>query len=310
MSSRDPHTKVPPGVLIIDKPHGLTSHDVVARVRRILGEKRIGHAGTLDPMATGVLVVLVGEATKLAQYLTAADKRYSATVTFGTSTTTLDAEGEVVSQARIDAALLEGDLLARGIELERTRRLQVPPAFSAIHKDGVRSHELARAGKEVELDPRAVEVRSLTVTCVHNEPEGAPSVDLDVYVSKGYYVRSLARDLGVHMGVPSHLSQLRRTASGAFTVENAVSLEAGRSVLIEAIVPIEAAVARALPVARLTELGAVRARHGKRLDEADFFPQEAPPADGNAAWFDPSGALAAIGTVGEGGAFTVARGFV
>jgi tRNA pseudouridine55 synthase len=308
------------GALIIDKPKGPTSHDVVARLRRALGEKRVGHAGTLDPMATGVLVALVGEGTKLAPYLTAADKRYTARVTLGAATATLDAEGEVTAHAEVPAELLAeieaiardpesapGGRIAAALREEAARTSQVPPAFSAIQIDGERSHDLARAGRSVDLAPRPVAVRSCRVIGA-SVPPGAPSLDLDVLVSKGYYVRSLARDLGERLGVPAHLSALRRTRSGAFAIEQAVALDAGAEALRAALIPVARAISLALPVARLTGPGAVRASQGKRLTEADFLDGAAPPADGPSAWLDASERLVAVGER-AGGAFAVLRGF-
>jgi tRNA pseudouridine55 synthase len=357
------------GALIIDKPRGPTSHDVVARVRRALREKRVGHAGTLDPMATGVLLVLVGEGTKLAPYMTAADKRYTASVTFGAATATLDAEGQVLARADVpddiraelaaiarDPAAAPRGLIAAAIDEELARTEQIPPAYSAIQIDGERSHDLARAGKEVDLPPRAVAVRSCRVLgarCALLSHDGAatgpkpgarspfgartenegvrqasddvsiagmtssqdpgggateelPSLDLDVVVSKGYYVRSLARDLGARLGLPAHLSQLRRTQSGAFTIDAALPLDAAPDALRAAILPLAEAVRRALPAAVLTDAGAVRARQGKRLTAEDFGAP--PPSEGAAAWLDPSGKLVAIGHE-EAGAFVVLRGF-
>ena len=319
------------GVLVVDKPRGPTSHDVVGRVRRALGEKRVGHAGTLDPMATGVLVVLVGEATKLAPFLTAEDKRYTARVTLGAATDTLDAEGQVVAAGELPAELgAELRALARDAEAapeglvkaalreEETRTEQVPPAFSAIHVDGERSHELARAGKEVALAPRVVGVRALRLVAAHTGATDAsasaapsmdlPSLEIDVWVSKGYYVRSFARDLGARLGVPAHLSGLRRTQSGAFRVEDAVPLDAEADALRGALVPIPKAVSLAMPVARLTDAGAVRARQGKRITADDFAPDAAPPRDVAAAWLDGAGRLVAIGE-GAGDGFAVVRGF-
>lgn len=308
------------GVLVVDKPQGLTSHDVVARVRRALRERRVGHAGTLDPLATGVLVVLVGEGTKLAPYLTAADKRYTARVTFGTGTATLDADGEIVARAEVPEPLLaelgaiERDgagspdgLLAAALRAETERTSQAPPAFSAIQIEGVRSHELARAGKAVDLAPRPVAVRALRVIAARAAP--APSVDLDVLVSKGYYVRSLARDLGDRLGVPAHLSALRRTESGAFTLDHAIALDAGEGPLRAAMAPLAEAVRRAMPAARLTEAGALRARQGKPLAIADFAEGAAPPPAGASAWLDAAGSLVAIGEARGTSAFAVLRGF-
>ena len=308
------------GALVIDKPRGPTSHDVVARIRRALHERRIGHAGTLDPMATGVLVVLVGEGTKLAPYLTAADKRYTARVTFGAATATLDAEGEVTSRADVPVEILEElaslakdpralpeGRVATAIAEELARTEQIPPAYSAIQIDGERSHDLARAGKGVELPPRGVAARSITILGAIAEDGSPPSLEVDLLVSKGYYVRSFARDLGARLGLPAHLSALRRTASGSFTASEALPLDASPDALRAAILSIPMAIRRALPIATLTPAGAVRARQGKRLTPADF--DVPPPPEGEAAWLDPAGDLVAIGE-GSAGAFVVLRGFV
>ncbi len=310
----------PDGVLVIDKPRGPTSHDVVARLRRVLGVKRIGHAGTLDPMASGVLVVLVGEATKLAPYLTAQDKRYTARVVLGVGTDTLDADGEITAAQPLPAWLDDelGALagaggapgaeavagaaprIAAALDAERARREQTPPAYSAIKVAGQRSYALARAGQAVDLAARAVEVRSLAGAGASRGGPATPSADaapatleLELEVSKGYYVRSLAGDLGAHLGVPAHLSALRRTASGAFTVAQAVALDAGAGALRAALRPLAEAAASSLPVARLTEDGTRRARLGQSLTESDF--SMAPARPGAAVWLDPDGHVVALG---------------
>lgn len=316
MASAPPSTE---GVLIIDKPRGLTSHDVVAKARRVLRERRVGHAGTLDPLATGVLLILLGEGTKLAPYLTAADKRYVARIALGTATTTLDADGEVTAKASISGALraeidsLAADLtsdpngqLACALRAEMERTAQIPPLFSAIQIGGERSYDLARAGKAVELEPRAVSARSLRLIAAASGDE--PWIDLDVLVSKGYYVRSLARDLGERLGVPAHIAALRRVESGAFHVADAVPIDAGEARLRDAILPLSAAICRSLPVATLTEDGALRARHGKRVRPHDFE-GGAPPHTGAAVWLDGSGRIVAIGAPKDDGAFAVLRGF-
>ncbi|AUX43850.1 uncharacterized protein SOCE26_053060 [Sorangium cellulosum] len=317
------------GVLVIDKPSGPTSHDVVARLRRLLGVKRIGHAGTLDPMASGVLVVLVGEATKLAPYLTAQDKRYTARVVLGVGTDTLDAEGEITAtqalppwlEGELDAlagpgGIPGGEALARAapriaaaLDAERARREQMPPAYSAIKVAGQRSYALARAGQAVDLAPRPVEVRSLALAGVARGAAGAlagtatagaapAALEVELDVSKGYYVRSLARDLGAHLGLPAHLSALRRTASGSFAVGEAAPLDAGADVLRAALRPLAAAASESLPVARLTEHGARRARLGQSLSASDF---SSPPAHpGAAVWLDPDGHVVALGAAEPG----------
>lgn len=287
----------PEGVVVVDKPGGMTSHDVVARARRLLGTRRVGHAGTLDPMATGVLVILVGEATKLGPYLTAHHKRYEARVAFGLGTDTLDREGTPTARAEVPAFLVDEiagsarPRLGEAIAAEIARTAQIPPVFSAIHVDGKRAYDRARAGEVVELAARPVEVRSIAIVGAAIAP--APSVDLAIEVSPGYYVRSLARDLGERLGVPAHLAELRRTASGPFTVTDARPLAA--EALREGLLPLEEAARRALPTGRLTEEGTLRARRGQRLSDTDFV--ELPPADGEpAAWLDPRGRLVAVGT--------------
>lgn len=211
------------GVFLVDKPRGITSHDVVGRMRRILREKRIGHAGTLDPMATGLLVVLVGEATKLEPYLAKVDKTYEATLTLGRSTDTFDAEGQTVAEGPIDRELLADEARIRAaFEVELARTEQIPPAHSAIHVDGVRSYELARKGVDVELAARAVRIRTLSAPVVDME---AGTIRLEMTVAKGYYVRSFARDVSTSLGTPLHLSALRRTACSALSIARATSLE-------------------------------------------------------------------------------------
>ncbi len=310
------------GVLVVDKPEGWTSHDVVGRARKLLGTRRIGHAGTLDPMATGVLVLLVGEATKLGPYLTADDKCYDARVSFGVATDTLDREGAPIARAEPPAWLREElAAIARGeaatrieaaLEQERARTLQKPPAWSAIKVDGRRSYARARAGEEVDLEERSVAVRSLLARSAAPEAE-APSLDLSLSVSKGYYVRSLARDLGNALGVPAHLSLLRRTRSGSFSLDVAILLEQGAHALESALVPLVRAASLALPLARLTNEGALKARQGKRLHASDF--EELASSAGPAAWLSAEGALVAIGTSeieeapGERSCFRILRGF-
>jgi tRNA pseudouridine55 synthase len=309
------------GVVVVDKPGGWTSHDVVGKVRRLLGTRRVGHAGTLDPMATGVLVVLVGEATKLAGHLTLHDKRYVARVAFGRATDTLDADGRTTALAPPPAWLLEelrsgerGGRLGDALAQERSRVEQVPPAFSAIQVEGRRSYDRARAGEEVTLPPRPVAVHAIVPTDAA-VTDDAPWIDLELHVSKGYYVRALARDLGERLGVPAHLAALRRTASGPFTLAQAVRLDGGADALRAGLIPIAAAAAAALPSATLTAEGTLRARRGQRLSGADFT---ALPAAGEGAWLDPDGRLVALGLTQPAGSvmnpaeeprFVVIRGF-
>jgi tRNA pseudouridine55 synthase len=302
--------RVTDGVLVIDKPVGPTSHDVVGRVRKIMGTQAVGHAGTLDPGASGVLVVAVGQATKLAFYLTRQDKRYVATITFGTSTATLDRDGAVVATGPIpqelasELARYSGDtspLLEGALEKERRRKEQMPPSFSAIKQGGHTAHKLARRGKEVILEPRAVEVKTLEIT-----ETSADSIVLSMSVSKGYYVRALARDLGETLGVPAHLSSLRRTASGPFSLEEALPLDASHDDLQRALQPVARVAARVLPTAELSEEGVRWARHGKALAPHHF---SIVPPEGISAWYGPGGELVAIGRAASDGIFAVQRGF-
>jgi tRNA pseudouridine55 synthase len=211
----------PEGLAVLDKPAGWTSHDVVAKVRRLLGTRRVGHAGTLDPMATGVLLVGVGRATRLLGYLSAADKSYTATVRLGEVTDTDDADGTVIATS--DASAVTRTVVERAAAALVGEIEQVPPAYSAVKVAGRRSYARARAGEEVALPPRRVVVHRLTV--VELGPPG-PVVDVRVEVdcSSGTYIRSLARDLGAALHVGAHLVRLRRIRIGAFDQDSAQPL--------------------------------------------------------------------------------------
>jgi tRNA pseudouridine55 synthase len=312
------------GVLVIDKPRGPTSHDAVAKLRRALGTSEIGHAGTLDPMATGVLVVCVGEATKLSPWLTAADKAYEATIALGAETDTLDAEGTVTRRADVPLAILralEGiksgrvhEHLVRAVGHEKERTLQVPPAVSAIRKDGVRSYERARKGEVTELEPRPVHVVGIELLDGGIDPDGHGGwLAVTCQVGKGYYVRSLARDLAASLGTLGHLSALRRTRSGAFEVEEAMALDTPADELAARVIALARAATRALPEVRLTEAGARDARFGRAVRAEDMSggsAGEGPPTAGvPRAWLDPEGRLVAVGERGEDGSGRVLRGF-
>jgi tRNA pseudouridine55 synthase len=289
----------PSGLLVVDKPAGMTSHDVVARVRRALRTRTVGHAGTLDPMATGVLLVLVGEATKLSQFLTLEEKTYVAEVRFGRSTDSLDADGETVEEASLPAGGVSAAALDAALEEERRRTLQVPPAVSAIKIGGVRAHRLARRGEAPELEARPVRVLSLE----RRAQDGVRAV-LELTVSKGYYVRALARDLGARLGVPAHLGTLRRTRSGTFDVTEAVTLPLAPGTTP---VPVLEVARRCLPVHVLDETGARRATLGQPL-LPEHFADEPPPRDRPSAWLLPTGALVAVGAY-QGDELRVLRGF-
>lgn len=205
------------GVLLLDKPAGPTSHDVVSWVRWVMGVRRVGHCGTLDPAATGLLVVAVGLATKLATHLTGQDKAYRACIVLGARTTTADAQGDVLEQCACPA-----DLEARvpeAVEGLRGAHQLPPPAFSAVHVDGRRAHELARAGEDPALAPRPMTVHAIEPGAVRRVGERV-EVDATLHVSKGTYIRSLAEALGAALGVPAHLGALHRLRSGALSLEH------------------------------------------------------------------------------------------
>lgn len=210
------------GILVVDKPAGITSHDVVDRLRRALGVRRIGHAGTLDPPATGVLVVGVGRATRLLRFLEVHDKEYRAEVVFGATTTTQDASGDIVAvrdASALDAAAVEGALAGFVGEIE-----QVPPMVSALKVGGERLYRKARRGEEVERAPRRVTVHEARIEAF--EPGSRPRATIRVRCSKGTYVRALAADLGAALGAGAHLAALRRTAVGPYREDQAIALEA------------------------------------------------------------------------------------
>jgi tRNA pseudouridine55 synthase len=210
------------GLVVVDKPAGYTSHDVVARCRRALGTRRVGHAGTLDPMATGVLLIGVERATKLLGHLALTSKAYTGTVRLGAATTTDDAEGEIVSTASAagidEAAVLDGMVALTG-DIE-----QVPATVSAIKVDGKRAHQLAREGAEVKLAARPVRVSEFAASAFRRDGDFL-DVDVTVECSSGTYVRALARDLGAALGVGGHLTALRRTRVGPYGLDQAITLD-------------------------------------------------------------------------------------
>ena len=220
-SRRSAVGSVAEGFLLVDKPGGLTSHDVVSRLRRLLGERRIGHAGTLDPMATGLLVVAVGRVTRLLRFVQGRPKEYRATAVLGVATDTLDADGAVLTREPLPVSEEE----VRAAATRFVGRIhQVPPMVSAIRIGGRRLHELARAGEEVEREAREVEIHSFEVTDF--SPCDYPEVSFTVRCSTGTYVRTLADDLARALGGRGHLSALRRTAIGSLRVDEATGLDA------------------------------------------------------------------------------------
>jgi tRNA pseudouridine55 synthase len=281
------------GLVIVDKPGGMTSHDVVARVRRLAGTRKVGHAGTLDPMATGVLVVGVEKATRLLGYLTLTEKEYAATIRLGQTTSTDDAEGELTGSAQ--AAGVAEEAIAKAVAGLTGEILQVPPAVSAIKVGGQRAYKLTRAGAAPELEARPVTVYEFTVTAIRNDGD---LLDLDATVrcSSGTYIRALARDLGAALGTGGHLTALRRTRVGGYRAEDARTLDQ----LAERfeVLPLAQAAAAAFPRRDLTEDEARRLAHGGRLDPVGPVApasQEAPTAA-----FAPDGTLIALVTEESG----------
>jgi tRNA pseudouridine55 synthase len=210
------------GLVIVDKPAGMTSHDVVGRCRRLFGTRKVGHAGTLDPMATGVLVVGIERATKILGLLTATDKSYSATIRLGQTTTTEDAEGEVLQT--VSAAHVTDEQLESAVAALRGDIAQVPSAVSAIKVGGQRAYKLAREGQTVELAARPVRIDRFDVTAVRRVDDFA-DVDVEVDCSSGTYIRALARDVGATLGVGGHLTALRRTKVGRYGLGEARTLD-------------------------------------------------------------------------------------
>ena len=296
------------GILLIDKPRGATSHDVVAWARRALGTRAVGHTGTLDPMATGVLVLLVGEATKLSAHLTADAKRYEATVQFGAETRTLDAEGELTARDDSPRARPDADAIARRLAAMVGPMQQVPPSVSAIKVDGVAMHARVRRGEEVALAPRAVSLDAARVLAWRDEALGA-ACDVEIACSKGFYVRALARDLAASLGTLGHLTALRRTAAGRVAIGDcldgavlrAARDDAGaRARVREALRPFAFA-ATLMPSRAVSADAATALRHGKRV------PDEGP--DETVLVFDDAAAPVCVARR-EGAVLTVARGIV
>ena len=251
------------GLVVVDKPTGWTSHDVVGRVRRIVGTRRVGHAGTLDPMATGVLVLGVERATKLLGHLALTDKSYTATIRLGESTVTDDAEGEVLVAVPADR-VTEGAVRAAMLEL--TGRIeQVPSQVSAIKVDGKRSYARVRSGEQVVLAPRAVTVSRFELVTAATPRAGVLDVSVQVHCSTGTYVRALARDLGARLGVGGHLTVLRRTRVGPFDLAAALTLEALAGAAEPVLIGLDDAVAGCFPRRDVDDGQARAVGHGGRL---------------------------------------------
>jgi tRNA pseudouridine55 synthase len=294
------------GLVVVDKPGGMTSHDVVARIRRLAGTRRVGHAGTLDPMATGVLVIGIEKATRLLGHLMLTEKTYEATIRLGQSTTTDDAEGQPTGGS--PAAGVSGQALNEAIARLTGDILQVPSSVSAIKVNGQRAYKLTRAGEAPELAARPVTVYEFLVLGISNADDFL-DVDARVRCSSGTYIRALARDLGTALGTGGHLTALRRTAVGPYTLAQARTLKeledqnqddpervrpAPRAP-VPLVIPLAEAAAAAFPRLDLTADEARRLAQGARL------PLPAAVGDGSpVAAFDPDGTLIAL-VAGEGG---------
>ena len=249
-----------PGLVVVDKPAGMTSHDVVARVRRLAGTRKVGHAGTLDPMATGVLVVGVNRATRLLGHLLLTDKAYDATIRLGVSTTTDDADGDVVRTTPADG--VSEDRVRSGLAAMVGDIEQVPSAVSAIKVDGRRAYDLVRAGEHVRLAARPVRIDGIDVRSFRRAP-GVVDVDVSVRCSSGTYVRAIARDLGAGLAVGGHLTALRRTAVGPFGLDVAHTLDD----LAEdfTLLPIDVAARQSFPSVDLSGEQAADVRVGRKI---------------------------------------------
>jgi len=299
------------GLLIVDKPEGWTSHDVVAKIRRLAGTKRVGHAGTLDPMATGVLVVGVDKATRLLGYLALTEKEYTGTVRLGESTDTDDAQGSLVSRVPV---MNIGEAELRRAALGLTGEIsQIPPGVSAIKVDGQRAYRLARAGEAPQLAARAVTVSRFDIEAIRPAAaaDGTGLLDLDIQVtcSSGTYIRALGRDLGAALGVGGHLTALRRTRVGPYLVSQARTMAeleaeadgaraAGRGPALQ-VLPMAAAAAAAFPRRELSGAEALALGHGARL--AATGTGESPVAA-----FGPDGSLVALLADADGKARSLA----
>ncbi|MGH3730729.1 MAG: tRNA pseudouridine(55) synthase TruB [Micromonosporaceae bacterium] len=272
------------GLTIVDKPPGITSHDVVARVRRIAGTRRVGHGGTLDPMATGVLVIAVGPATRLLSYVSGSDKAYTATIRLGQATVTDDAEGDVVTSA--DASGVTEQAVRDRLSDLTGEISQVPSAVSAIKVDGKRSYARVRAGEQVALKPRQVTVSRLELVTTDRPGPELLDCHVEVACSSGTYVRALARDLGTALGVGGHLTALRRTRVGRFSIDGAESLEdleqSGDAVRLD----LDQAAGMLFQRRDVDHEEAVRLRHGNPLQAAEI--------PGVYAVFGPEGRVLAV----------------
>ena len=291
------------GILIVDKPAGCTSHDVVQRVRKALRQRSVGHAGTLDPLATGVLVVAVGEGTKLVSHLQSDDKRYQVTIALGAETDSHDADGEVTETA--DVPPLDAAMVEQALQPFIGCHPQEAPKLSAIKVGGTPLHRRVRRGEDVEAPVREVDLYEATVDEVSQD-----ALRLSLHCGKGFYVRSLARDLARALGTLGYVKVLRRTASGAFSIENGLyGDQMTAEAIVERLIPLKEACA-ALTRVELTDDGVVHARHGRPIGPdvvvGDAW-REASPEE-SLALFAPDGEPVALGRRVDGG-IRVVRGF-
>jgi tRNA pseudouridine55 synthase len=268
VSPRPPDADVPPSLLLVDKPGGMTSHDVVARARRVLSVRKVGHAGTLDPMATGLLVLGVGAATRLLGYLSGSDKTYEATIRLGQSTVTDDREGEVT--ATTSAAATSDDDVRAALAAQVGALQQVPSSVSAVKVDGRRSYDRVRAGEEFELAARSVTVHRIDVHRIDRPTPDLVDVGVTVSCSTGTYIRAIARDVGAALGVGGHLTALRRTSSGPFDTGHARPVEDAGAALAAAgagagVVGLTDAARAVFPARELTAEEAVALGHGQKV---------------------------------------------
>ena len=290
------------GVIVVDKPQGPTSHDIVAEARRALQTRRIGHTGTLDPLATGVLPLVLGQATRLSQFLTGASKGYEATIRLGVATATYDAEGDVLRRTPFDEVTRLSDAsIESALGHFRGTFDQMPPPYSAKKIAGVRAYSLARRQLEVPTTPVSVTVTELELL----ERRG-DLVRVRVEAAAGFYVRSLAHDLGERLGCGAHLDELRRYRSGPFTLDSAITLDElqeGPAAAESYVVPMEQLLAD-LPVVELSDSGTIRARHGNPLGPADARPRTGsiPPEGGLCRLFSGDGRFVALARRNAGGA--------
>lgn len=271
------------GLLIVNKPVGPTSHDIVYKVRKWSGERRVGHTGTLDPLASGVLIICLGTATRISEYILHSDKRYTAVVRLGQSTATYDSQGTILEQRPVDLTRTQID---QALERFRGTINQTPPSYSAIQIGGKRAYEMAREGEEVELKPRTVTIHALEVLSWKS-----PDLTVDITCSSGTYIRSIANDLGAALGCGGHIAGLTRTATGPFTLDDAHDLDELQNLrplgFLQLMRPTEDALLQ-WPEIRLDVEGATRIQHGNPV------PLTGGHTSGLGRAYDPRGRLVAI----------------